>query len=187
MNYKEEPFPNDITLLIQKCDAVIIKIQESFLSPKCVIVKDLYKADKEGHKQNDFIQKLQIDCNNTLNSKSKKENEVKGLYVFGELNEEGNVIPIYVGISRTVFRRLYQHTWGKKHNETSFSYLKAKYFSGYKGKRDLLPIGLLKEQQEKITDYRLIVIPEKEDYDLYFMEVYIAGKLKTKWNSFKTH
>lgn len=186
MNYNKEPFPNDITLLIQKCDAVILKIQESFSNTDCLTVKDLYHTDK-GHKQIDFINKLQVACNNTLNKKNKKENEVKGLYVFGELNEEGNVIPIYVGISRTVFRRLYQHTWGKKHNETSFSYLKAKHYSNYDGKRELLSRDLLIEQQEKIKNYRLIVIPEKEDYDLYFMEVYIAGKLKTKWNSFKTH
>ncbi|SHH07508.1 hypothetical protein SAMN05443549_11524 [Flavobacterium fluvii] len=186
MNYNKEPFPNDITLLVQKCDAVILKIQESFSNPECLTVKDLYHIDK-GRKQIDFINKLQVTCNNTLNKKNKKENEVKGLYVFGELNEEGKVVPIYVGISRTVLRRLYQHTWGKKHNETSFSYLKAKHYSGYKGRRELLSKDLLIEQQEKIKNYRLIVIPEKEDYDLYFMEVYIAGKLKTKWNSFKTH
>lgn len=186
MNYNKEPFPADITLLIQKCNAVILKIQESFSSPECLIVKDLYKSDK-GHKQKDFIQKLKVACNNSLNNNSKKENEVKGLYVFGELNKIGKVEAIYVGISRTVFRRLYQHTWGKKHNETSFSYLKAKHYSGYVGKREFLSIELLKEQQEKIKNYRLIVIPELNDYDLYFMEVYIAGKLKTKWNSFKTH
>jgi predicted GIY-YIG superfamily endonuclease len=186
MNYNQEPFPTDIKLLIQKCDAVILKIQESFSSPECLIVKDLYHSDK-GHKQKDFIQKLQVVCNNTLNSKSKKENEVKGLYVFGELNNDGIVVAIYVGISRTIFRRVYQHTWGKKHNETSFSYLKAKYFERYVGDRKDLPYELLKKQQEKIKNYRLIVIPEIKDYDLYFMEVYIAGKLKTKWNSFKTH
>ena len=186
MNYNQEPFPDDITLLIQKCDVVILKIQESFPSPECLIVKDLYHSDKV-HKQKDFIQKLQVVCNNKLNNKSKKEDEVKGLYVFGELKDNGNVEPIYVGISRTVFRRLYQHTWGKMHNETSFSYLKAKHFSQHTGKRIDLAEELLKEQQDKIKNYRLIVIPETNDYDLYFMEVYIAGKLKAKWNSFKTH
>lgn len=186
MNYNQEPFPSDITELIHKCDIVIIKIQESFSSPECLIVKDLYKLDKS-HKQKDFILKLQVNCNTKLNSKSKKFDEVKGLYVFGELNEIGHIVPIYVGISRTIFRRLYQHTWGKKHNETSFSYLKAKHFSQHTGKRIDLGEELLKEQQAKIKKYRLIVIPEMNDYDLYFMEVYIAGKLKTKWNSFKTH
>lgn len=186
MNYNQEPFPTDINLLIKKCDTVILKIQENISSPQCLIVKDLYHSDK-GHKQKDFIQKLQVVCNNRLKKTSKKEDEVKGLYVFGELNQDGVTEPIYVGISRTVFRRLYQHTWGKKHNETSFSYLKAKHFSQHTGKRIDLAEELLKEQQEKIKNYRLIIFPEINDYDLYFMEVYIAGKLKTKWNSFKTH
>lgn len=186
MNYNHEPFPSDITQLIQKCDAVILKIEESFSNPECIIVKDLYLLDK-GHKQKDFIQKLQVVCNNKLNNKSKRLDEIKGLYVFGELNQDDIVEPIYVGISRTVLRRLYQHTWGKLHNETSFSYLKAKHFSKYDGIRKDLPGELLREQQEKIKNYYLIVIPEMNDYDLYFMEVYIAGKLKTKWNSFKTH
>ena len=186
MNYNQEPFPEDINLLIQKCETIILKIQERFSSPECLIVKDLYHSDK-GHKQKDFIQKLQVVCNNKLKKTSKKEDEVKGLYVFGELKDNGNVEPIYVGISRTVFRRLYQHTWGNKHNETSFSYLKAKHFENYVGDRKDLPYEFLRKQQDKIKNYRLIVIPETNDYDLYFMEVYIAGRLKTKWNSFKTH
>lgn len=186
MNYNQEPFPEDINLLIQKCETIILKIQERFSSPECLVVKELYHTDK-GHKQKDFIQKLQIVCNNKLKKTSKNEDEVKGLYVFGELKDNGNVEPIYIGISRTIFRRLYQHTWGKKHNETSFSYLKAKHFSQHTGKRIDLDKELLKAQQQKIKNYRLIVIPEINDYDLYFMEVYIAGKLKTHWNSFKTH
>lgn len=186
MNYNQEHFPADISQLIQKCETVILQIQENFSIQKCIMVKDLYHSDK-GHKQNNFIEKLQVVCNNKLKNTSKKEDEVKGLYVFGETNQNGVVNPIYVGISRTVFRRLYQHAWGKLHNETSFSYLKAKHFSKHKGKRNELPESLLREQQEKIKNYRVVVIPEMNDYDLYFMEVYIAGRLKTYWNSFKTH
>ena len=55
MNYNQEPFPRDITLLIQKCDFGILKIQESFSSPESLIVKDLYHQKR--HKQKDFIQK----------------------------------------------------------------------------------------------------------------------------------
>lgn len=186
MNYAEEKFPEDINDLIKKCEDVIIKIRQRFSDTTCLVVKDLYHSEK-GHRQKDFIDKLQVSYCSRLGKKSKKDDEVKGLYVFGEVTNLGNIEPIYVGISRTVFRRLYQHTWGKKHNETSFSYLKAKHFSGYVGKRELLPSHLLKEQQEKIKNYRLIIIPELNDYDLYFMEIYIAGRLKTKWNSFKTH
>lgn len=186
MNYNRERFPDEINQLVQKCEQTILKINKYFESQDCIIVKDLYK-ENTSHRHKDYLNKLQVTCNTKLNDKVKKNNEVKGLYVFAELKESGEIKPIYVGISRTVFRRLYQHTWGKLHNETSFSYLKAKHYSNHKGKRKDLAEELLKEQQEKIKNYKLIVIPEENDYDLYFMEVYIAGKLKTYWNSFKTH
>lgn len=186
MNYNQEEFPDDFEGLIKKCDIVIENINTHFSNPDFLSVKELYHIEK-GHKQKDFLTKLQVTYNSKLGKNSNKLDELKGLYVFGELLENNKIVPIYVGISRTVFRRLYQHTWGTKHNETSFSYLKAKHFSGHEGLRNELPSELLKIQQEKIKDYRIIVIPEELDYDLYFMEVYIAGKLKTKWNSFKTH
>lgn len=186
MNYKEEPFPENMSTLIKKCDIVIGTIKDRFSSKNCLKVEDLY-LENSSIRQKDFLSKLKVICNTKLNDSRKNKNEVKGLYVFGEINDFGFVQPIYVGISRTVFRRLYQHTFGKLHNETSFSYLKAKYYSNHKGLRKDLQIELLQEQQNKIKKYRLIVIPEEIDYDLYFMEVYIAGKLKAKWNSFKTH
>lgn len=186
MNYAEEKFPENINELIQKCENVIIRIQEQFSNNSCIVVKNLYHPEK-GHKQKDFIQKLQVNCNNKLNLKTINNNEVKGLYVFGEVDSEGIVQPIYIGISRTVFRRLYQHTWGTKHNEASFAYLMAKTRLDHQKSRVLLDQNELAFEQKNIKNYRLVVIPEDLEYDLYFMEVYIAGRLKTKWNSFKTH
>ncbi len=186
MNYKDEEFPKNINDLIEKCEQTIINIIERFNDPNCITVGDLYFPER-GLKQDDFLIKLQVSCNVKINNKVKKENELQGLYVFGEINDKNKVTPIYVGISRTVFRRLYQHTWGTKHNETTFSYLKAKHYNNFKGKREELPIELLREQQMKIKNYKLVVIPEMNHFDMYFMEVYIAGRLRTRWNSFKTH
>lgn len=186
LNYNQETFPESIDQLIVKCEETIVFINEYFANPNCLVVKDLYK-ENTSERNIDFLEKLAISCNAKLHKKVKSQNELQGLYVFGELNEDGKINPVYVGISRTVFRRLYQHTWGTKHNETSLSYLKAKHFNNFVGKRADLPLELLKIQQEKIKNYRLVVIPETNHYDLYFMEVYISGRLKTKWNSYKTH
>ena len=186
MNYLEEKFPEDISELIQKCEDVIMTIKQRFSNNECLIVKNLYHPDK-GHKQKDFIQKLQVNCNTKLNEKIKNNNDVKGLYVFGEVDSLGIIHPVYIGISRTIFRRLYQHAWGTKHNEASFAYLMAKKRLDHLEKRDALSTEELIFEKDKIKNYRLVVIPEDLDYDLYFMEVYIAGQLKTKWNSFKTH
>jgi len=179
-------FPVDINELIQKCENLVSKIQTSFLDKNCILIKDLYLENK-GHKQKDFLNKLGIECNAFLNHKNKKKNEVKGLYIFGALNKENIFEPIYIGISRSVFRRLYQHTWGEKHNEASLAYLMAKTRLQYSKTRNTLSISELEQEQLEIKNFRVIIIPEENDYDLYFMEVYLAGKLKTKWNSFRTH
>lgn len=190
MNYKEEEeekFPENMNQLIQKCEHTILEINERFASQNCLIVKDLYIGNTN-NRCNDFLEKLQVTCNSKLNKKVKNKNEVQGLYVFGEFNKEyGKIIPIYIGISRTIIRRLRQHVWGKNHNEATFAYLKAKTRLGHnKGRLDL-SLKELESEQGEIKNYHLMVIPEENHYDMYFMEVYIAGRLKTKWNSFKTH
>jgi hypothetical protein len=43
------------------------------------------------------------------------------------------------------------------------------------------------EQQEIIRKYKVAILPIENDYDMYFIEVYLAGVWKTEWNSFKTH
>ena len=178
-----ELFPADINVLIQKCENTIVLIKERFANPNCLLVKELYNIENNA-RQKDFITKLQINCNTKLNSEI--NNELKGIYVFSEMIN-GNIVPVYIGISRTVFRRLRQHTFGTNINSATLAHLKAKERLGL-GKISETLIKLeLQVGQEKIKNYRLVVIPEMNDYDLYFMEVYIAGKLKTKWNNFKTH
>lgn len=186
MNYNDESYPKNFDVLIDKCDATVNHIRAVFAENRHSKVKDLYKIGQRNTRSETYFEKLRIAPNIKKDGKAKKENELKGLYVFAE-EVDGQYMPIYVGISRTVFRRLYQHAFGKKHNETSFCYLKAKHLSGHKTSRRQLDWALIEMQQRKLHDYAVVVIPEPNDYDLYFMEVYIAGKLKTKWNSFKTH
>ena len=61
--------------------------------------------------------------NNYLTKKDKArncKNELKGLYIMGQTSKN-KVIPVYVGISRTIFRRIRQHGWGKNHNECTLA------------------------------------------------------------------
>lgn len=184
MNYNKEEFPDDINKLIEKCEEIILKINKRFANQDCLVVKDLYLENKSV-RQKDFLDKLQVSYNTKSDAKIK--NELQGLYIFAEKDKSGQIIPIYIGISRTIFRRLRQHAWGNKHNEATFAYLKAKIRLGHDKGRLNLPIHEIKLEQEEIKKYHLMLIPETNDYDLYFMEVYISGRLKTKWNSFKTH
>ena len=141
----------------------------------------------EVQRQKKVFEELGYYPNSRLSKSTKVDNEIKGLYIFGEGTNKGVVNPIYVGISGTIFRRLKQHGWGKSKNEATFAYLKASSEPNHSSGQELPLLELLIEQQKLIREYKVVIVPEVLDYDLYFMEVYLAGKLKTPWNTFKTH
>lgn len=187
MNYWEQPYPLSIGKLIKKCDKRLNVVLDALTNKNCKTLGELYKEEngKIIRIKSEF-DKLGYKPNSTLNRKAKTNNEFKGIYVFAEI-DNGKIIPRYVGISGTIFRRLKQHGWGKLHNEATLAYLKAASKSKYKGERKHYPYLEIEKQQKIIRQYKVALLPEPLDFDLYFMEVYFAGKLKTLWNSFKTH
>ena len=207
MNYLNHPYPSSIDTLIKQAHSLAEEIKAGAKNVKHL--KDLYYGvDKAGVKNAEHLNYLNSEVDKkdgikqlikrkvsefpkfTLNSKisEKKDlqnNELKGIYIFIE-----NDIPVYIGISRTIFRRLRQHGWGEKHNQCTLAYLIANsihYKSSFSKARSEFPDHLLDEAKEKIKSFKVHLIPVDNDYDLYFLEVTLAGLLKTKWNSFRTH
>lgn len=45
----------------------------------------------------------------------------------------------------------------------------------------------MQEAKEEIQNYKVALYAVPKDFDLYFLEVTLAGIFKTKWNSFRTH
>ena len=129
--------------------------------------------------------------NSKLNKKDKIMNEIKGLYVFYDKNDT----PIYLGISKTIIRRIKQHFFGKIHNEATLVYLIAQHKNNqnskpWKGNRDKLPTFINDReniQKEMINNWKIQIIPEPDDYKMYLKEFYYSCHLKTCWNTFKTH
>ena len=107
-----------------------------------------------------------------------------GLYIFFEKSK-----PIYIGISRNVKKRLRNHGWGKLHNQATLAYLISEHKLKYKTKRSKLKHEQVMATQQRLRCCRVVTIPVNDDdpFLLYFMEIYLAGCLKTKWNSFRTH
>lgn len=192
MNHWKETYPENLHDLLGNADKLALEILDKLNSDKCKKINELYflsnnqikrdiaKFNELGYTPNSYLKS---------NNKSTEDNEFKGLYIFGE-EVNCKIIPVYIGISRTVFRRLKQHAWGKKHNECTLAYLKTKE----KGKNENIEIGRstvtnedMLPAKEIIQNYKVVLVPEKNDYDLYFLEVALAGKFKTKWNSFRTH
>lgn len=192
MNYKKEPYPENVSSLLNNAEVLATEIIKKLNAASCKKINELYYVEKDRIKRNDTIfNELGYSPNTYLKTKSKKitNNEFKGLYIFGD-EIDGKIIPVYVGISRSVFRRLKQHAWGKKHNECSLAYLKSKHQFEIEEKEisratitndDMLPAKTI------IQNYKVVLVEVQNDYDLYFLEVALAGIFNTKWNSFKTH
>ncbi len=121
------------------------------------------------------------------------------MYVFGEKDE--NIIPVYVGISRDIFKRLKQHGWGKTHNAATLAYLIADKEFRYNSNVRELGFSVVSKSQRKhieneadvpkakelVRRFKVAIYPIENDYELYFHEVAVAGILQSKWNSFRTH
>ncbi|KUJ63866.1 hypothetical protein AR687_01375 [Flavobacteriaceae bacterium CRH] len=113
MNYNKERYPENIVGLLIYADEVAKNILIEINSPSCKKVGELYNVIN-GKITRD---KKKFD---ELGYSPNESKEFKGLYIFGE--EIGSrIIPVYVGISRTIYRRLRQHAWGKKHNECTLA------------------------------------------------------------------
>ena len=186
MNYKKEAYPLALSDLLHRADEVANTIMEQLNATNCKRVGDLYDIVNGKITRN----KKQFDeLGYSANEPKGKPNEFKGLYIFGE-EKDGRVIPVYVGISRTVFRRLRQHAWGKNHNECTLAYLKTRDKWKKEGKlteRATITNEDMYPAKTVIQNYKVVLWSVPEDYDLYFLEVVLAGKFKTKWNSFRTH
>ena len=184
-NYKNESIP-DISFLITN-------IKKSYEQER----KNIKYSFKEIYDENNgkFITKKKFKRNFALNSRTnqkyKNNNELSGLYIFFDKNN----IPVYVGISRTIFRRMRQHFLSNKHNQSSLVYLIAKEQYAkendeyYTGNRNNFPFKDYNQkiQSKMINEWKIQLIPEIDNYKIYLKEIYIACYEKIYWNTFVTH
>lgn len=114
--------------------------------------------------------------------------DFSGCYV---LIDQGK--PLYVGISRKVFKRLLDHCRGKRHNTATLAYSIAAHQFVSELPRDarmadadfLAHFNLAKLRLQK-CDFAFIEI--HNDLILYLFEAYCAMELDTsEWNTFRTH
>ena len=191
MNYNDEPYPEDLSLLLKKATEIAGDIKARLNDEKCPILNQLfYQKNDKNYRDKKIFEKLGYVANidSKTGTSSKSNNEFKGLYVFGE-EVNHKIIPVYIGISRTVYRRLRQHGFGKRHNQCSLAYLMAKHDNSnieratihQKFEKELI------RKKEMVKSFKVALYPIEKDYELYFLEVALAAILKTKWNSFRTH
>ena len=101
--------------------------------------------------------------------------------------------PLYVGISRKVFRRLWYHARGTKHFTATLAYSIAAH--GFvsdlpRGARmaDADFLGRFTVAKERIQKCHFASVEIPNDLVLYLFEAYCAMELDTSaWNTFRTH
>jgi hypothetical protein len=172
--------------LLAKCEDAVLKVERAFSSPGPTLVRDLFQTGERLRRHPDCVSKLGLEVPATEEAVREKVRAHTGLYIFGAPNGDATYTPVYVGISRHLLRRMRQHAFGKSKLEASLCRRKARYEFEQGNVADDLD-SERERQQEKLKDYAVLVIREASDYDLYFMEVYLAGRLGTRWNSFRTH
>ena len=124
----------------------------------------------------------------TLLRAHNRTSDFPGCYV---LVEQGK--PLYVGISRQVFRRLWYHGRGTKHFTATLAYsIAAHQFVSElpRGARmadtDFLAHFNVAKQRLQKCDFAFVEITN--DLVLYLFEAYCAMELDTsEWNTFRTH
>ncbi len=124
-----------------------------------------------------------------------KEVKYKGIYGFFEVGNSQQQA-VYFGISKNIFKRIKQHIFGKSHYEASLVYLQCldEYNRNnkdeYSGTRDQFPNFSERRrvfQEKMISSWKILVLPLQNEFEIYFLEFYLACKYKAKWNSFRTH
>ena len=183
-NYAEETIP-DLDSLLKNSKTII----NEFDTIKRFRFEELFILQGNGeYYRNEGILK-EIGYNNKSSGKAKSNNEIKGAYLFYDKD-----VPADVGISRGIIRRLKNNFIDKTHFEASLAYLIARYdydeTNGlYQGERSDFPFDQYRNniQLDMRKNWSISIIPETDNYKMYFTELYLACELKTRWNSFETH
>lgn len=183
-NFYEDLIPNADILYTEAIESI-----NNYLETPKYYFKELFTLKNDYYETNLPIFES-IGLNNTKVPKSDKPmNEIQGLYVFYEDNHAK-----YVGISRKIINRLRNHFIGKDHYSASLVYLMARAeedeLNGMFTKRrsDLDFEKYRNKIQPKIREtWQIQIIPETNSYKRALMEILLACRLQTEWNSFDTH
>jgi hypothetical protein len=117
-----------------------------------------------------------------------RSSDFPGCYVFVDGSK-----PVYVGISRTVAKRLVQHLNSDSHYSASLVYRMASKDFPHELKRDQAMKDIKFRDvffaaQHRLRRMKVAVVEIRNDLELYVFEVFASMQLDTStWNTFRTH
>ncbi len=190
-NFKGDKYPENIKSVIADMDGYIREVDRQLNLPKPHYIRDFIAFSETGNKKDISLFQERFKFNS--DNKRFAGREIKGLYALAE-EKEGIIQIVNIGISKTIMRRLYQHTCGKKHNESTLGFYMAlnEYKERFqedfnKGRSEFPYEDYRLNIMEYIRSLRFAIVPIDNNFELYMAEVYLACHYKTLWNTFETH
>lgn len=198
-NYADDVIPCPAEL-VKEAELLIQNIREITKYTFSELFTETENKGRNEYYRNNSIWQKEIEYNTwdknelkkleKVQDERKEMNEVKGLYIFYEDDK-----PVYVGISRLILKRLKHHFLGKVHNEATLVYLmlrhkhdrKGRIYDGLRSDLQIFKDERESKQEEMRKKWKIAIIPQTNNYKMYFFEIYLACYLKTEWNSFETH
>jgi hypothetical protein len=138
------------------------------------VVSEAYAAAKE------HTAKLRLEAGKRLTP-----HEFAGVYVFVSSDR-----PFYIGITRTIYRRVQAHIRHRNHNAASLLFNMVREDAQHKGLRGELDFNSERASliQAWLQSQSVAILPLACPVERYAFELYAAMVLKTGvWNTFETH
>ena len=138
------------------------------------VVNEAHAAAKE------HTAKLRLETGKRANP-----HEFAGVYVFVSRGR-----PFYVGITRTIYRRVQAHVRNRNHNAASLLFNMVREDAQHKGLREELDFDSARASliQVWLQGQSVAILPLACPVERYAFELYAAMSLKTGvWNTFETH
>jgi len=182
-NFKEEEIPDCIEL--SEFAGVIQKVINTTQPVK--ILGNLIDKKTGKYIGQEYFKDIE---KNTTAGYAKKYNDFSGLYVF--YNKD---IPVYVGISNSIIRRLRFNFIPNNNAQSRLVYLIAESMykkeskKKYVGLRNDFPFEKYRKDilKEIVNRWKVNVIKIENGYKLTYSEIFIASTLKSYWNCFTPH
>jgi len=180
-NYKEEAFPLEKLTSIDEFEIVLKNIKDNFNNNNVVSAQEIINASSEKNGIKTLFRKTFGEIETT-----------KGVYVYAEKLDNNGFRPIYVGISKSIVERKRQHLVRTDKGTATLALKIARHVGHISDEEENKErvTGAIKTVQDEYLKNLWITIhpyPDTSNFLLPMLEIYLAIKLKTYWNTFETH
>jgi hypothetical protein len=187
-NYKGEQYPRNLNAIYKDFE-VAAKIIEKFFKANPIKIKEIAKEENGQIILNKDLMIKKFKLENYIKSSENYGRDLKGIYVFADIDNAGKIEYKYVGISRSLFKRVKDHGFGKTKYMATLANLMAKHYYNeeYGSKEGFELKNHLHKSQSEIKNWYIALYPIDCNFELHMIEPHLSYHWKSYWNTFETH